>query len=715
MEVSSVTTQMTTQKMQQLRLDRHMFATSDDQYEMLKQVEATHAPDGRQFALKPLLYIIDDIFQRAAPSVPGFVQQGSTQAQQDIADDKAFLSGPFDMLDILSITINKVSCEISCKCSGTGGDAHATTLGIFNNFGSYAWDAKLVLAMAAFALKYGEFWLVAQLYSTNPLAKSVALLKQLPAILEKPADTILKSKFEALSNLIKAMLDVTKCILEFKELPSKYITPDTPEMVTATANIPTAVYWTIRSTVACSAQIMGLIGMGHECIASTAESWELSSLAHKLDSIHTLLKNQLNLCYKIIDEKTDIEAYQALVTLTEKPDIEKFLRALIYAKDDQLPLVEGCTGRRAGLDVLLRKKNVLLLISDLDISHDELFFLEQMYQESRQNPTKTESQYEVVWMPVVDRTTPWTEEMQKQFETIQSTMPWYSIYHPSMVDQAVIRYVKEFWNFKKKPILVVLDLQGKVVNTNALHMLWIWGSLAFPFSSSREEALWEEESWRLELLAGSVDAAIPVWIAEEKYICLYGGEDIEWIRKITKTAQEMAKVAGIPLELIYVGKINPKEKVRRNIAAIAAENLSHTLQDITQIWFFWVRLESMWQSKIKQGKSEEDDQIMQEIVTMLSFDGSGQGWAIICKGSEMAKSKGETILKCFGDYELWKSNAKDKGVICAINDHLHELYSPDHCNHLILPGTSGAIPEKIVCSECGQAMEKFIMYRCCTE
>jgi hypothetical protein len=122
----------------------------------------------------------------------------------------------------------------------------------------------VVLALAAFAVNYGEFWLVAQLYSSNPLAKGLAILKQLPEILEY-TDT-LKPKFEALTNLIKAMLDVTKCIVEFKELPSQYITPDTSELVTANAHIPIAVYWTIRSIVACASQIMGLIGMGHEYV-----------------------------------------------------------------------------------------------------------------------------------------------------------------------------------------------------------------------------------------------------------------------------------------------------------------------------------------------------------------------------------------------------------------------------------------------------------------
>jgi hypothetical protein len=152
---------------------------------------------------------------------------------------------------------------MSCKCSG-GGDAHATTLAIFNLVSNYSWDAKVVVALAAFALNYGEFWLVSQLYLTNPLAKAVALLKQLPEIIERAE--ALKPKFEALTNLIRAMTDVAKCIVEFKELPSQYITPDTPEMLTATAHIPTAVYWTIRSIVACTSQIVGLTGMDHEYV-----------------------------------------------------------------------------------------------------------------------------------------------------------------------------------------------------------------------------------------------------------------------------------------------------------------------------------------------------------------------------------------------------------------------------------------------------------------
>ncbi|XP_057495807.1 protein SIEVE ELEMENT OCCLUSION B-like [Actinidia eriantha] len=707
-------------KMLQSRGDgRHMFTTSDDNA-MMKQIVATHAPDGREFDVKPLLHVVEDIMHRATPTtIPSLAQATqvtqATQAQLDLLDEKALHSGFSDMLEHLAYPINRIACEISCKCSG-GSDAHTTTVTLFNTLSGYSWDAKVVIALAAFAVNYGEFWLVAQLFPTNPLAKSVALLKQLPDILER-ADS-LKPKFDALTNLIKAMLDVTKCIVELKELPNQYITADIPAMATATALIPTAVYWTIRSIVACASQIMNLIGMGHEYIASTTEAWELSSLAHKVSNIYSHLQNQLALCHQHIDEKRHIEAYMTLVRLFETPHIDgsKIHRAIIYAKDDQLPLLDGgaTPKRRVSLEVL-RRKIVLLFISDLDLSHEELYILEQMYTEARQQPMRTESQYEIVWLPVVDRSTPWTEAKQKQFENMQASMKWYSVYHPSLLDPAVIKYIKEVWHFNKKPLLVVLDPTGRVVNPNALHMMWIWGYLGFPFSTVREETLWKEETWRLELLVDSIEPMIFNWVADGKYICLYGGEDMEWIRKFTTAMKAVARAAQIQLEMLYVGKSNPREKVRKNNVIIATENLSHILPDQTLIWFFWVRLESMWHSKSQYTKSGENDTIVQEIMSMLSFDGSDQGWAVISRGAEIAKAKGDTILKSLTQFEQWKDRVQELGFMGGLNENLHELHTPHHCNRLILPGTTGRIPERVVCAECGRPMEKFIMYRCCTD
>ncbi|KAL6351613.1 hypothetical protein AAG906_040967 [Vitis piasezkii] len=704
------------QRVRQRSGDR-MFASDDNG--IMKQIHAIHVPDGRDFDVKPLLRIVENILLRTTssttltPALPG-VPLGSTQAQLDALEDKTLQDGSSNMIDLLAHTINKISCEISCKCT-SGGDAHATAVAVFNILSSYSWDAKVVLALAAFATTYGEFWLVAHLYPTNPLAKSVAILKQLPDILEHT--DALKPKFEALSSLIKVMVDVAKCIVQFKELPPQYITPDTPAMVTAIAHIPTAVYWTIRSIVACASQIASLIGMSHEHIASTMDAWELSGLAHKVSNMYGHLQSQLYLCQQHINDKKHIEAYMMLVRLFETPHIDnmKIIRVLIYAKDDQPPLFDGLSKRKVSLDIL-RRKNVLLFISELEVPHEELFILDQMYQESRQDPTRPESQYEVVWMPMVDRSTPWTEEKNRQFETLKSMMPWHSVDHPSSIDLAVIKYIKEMWGFNKKPLLVVLDPQGRVVNNNAIHMMWIWGSLAFPFTSLREEGLWKGETWRMELLADTIDPIIHNWISEGSYICLFGGEDMEWIRKFCILAKAIARAAGIRLEMLYVGKSNPREKIQKINAIISTDNLSHTLPDLHLVWFFWVRLESMWYSKMQHGKTVESDPIMQEIVSMLSFDGSDQGWVVFSKGSgEMTKAKGENIVRCLSDYDVWKNNVSSKGFLGALNDYLREIHTPHHCNRLILPGTTGSIPERVVCAECGRPMEKFVMYRCCTD
>ena len=129
----------------------------------------------------------------------------------------------------------------------------------------YGWDSKVLLALVAFSVTFGEFRLVLQLYSSNPLAKAVALLKQLPELLEHAA--ALRPKLEALYDLIQEILDVAKKIVDFYDLPrNEYFTAESPEIRAAATHIPTAVYWTIRSIVVSATQILALTGMGIEYV-----------------------------------------------------------------------------------------------------------------------------------------------------------------------------------------------------------------------------------------------------------------------------------------------------------------------------------------------------------------------------------------------------------------------------------------------------------------
>ncbi|XP_056169900.1 protein SIEVE ELEMENT OCCLUSION B-like isoform X3 [Syzygium oleosum] len=691
--------------------DRSMTTVSDDNM-LMKQVVGTHVPDGREVDVELLLHLVEDILKRTNLDADTVAAVGSP-AQTENMEDKTNQASYSDVLDALSYIIDRVSCELNMKALN-GGDAHATTLSIFKLLTPFSWDAKLVLTLASFANNYGEFWLLAQIYSSNQLAKSMAILKQLPMIMEHSG--ALKSLFDALDSLIQAMLKVTRCVVDLTELPSAYISSEVPALSAARDQVPTAVYWTIRSAVACASQITSLTSHGLEYITSTTEQWELSTLAHKLMNIYEHLREQITICSQHIEEKRLVEAYQTLLKLIETIHIDnmKILKALIYPKDDIQPLVEGTTKKRVSIEVL-RRRNVLLLISGLDISQEELSILEQIHSESKLHATRQEMhQYELVWIPVVDRSVQWTDPTQKHFEALKSTMPWYTVNHPSLIHKAVIRLIKEKWHFRNKPILVVLDPQGRVVCPNAIHMMWIWGSNAFPFTTLREEALWKEETWRLELLVDGIDQTILNWIKEGKYIFLYGGDDIEWIRKFTVAARLVASAARIPLEMVYVGKSGKREQLRRVIETINLEKLSYTWQDLTMVWYFWTRLESMFFSKIQLGKTDEYDPVMQQIKRLLSFDKTG-GWAVLGRGSSiMVSGHGTTVLPALLEYDAWKVHVATKGYDVALKEHHDKIQDVTHpCCRFEFQSTTGRIPESMRCPECKRLMEKLTTFVCC--
>ncbi|GMP82581.1 hypothetical protein CsSME_00036822 [Camellia sinensis var. sinensis] len=157
--------------------------------------------------------------------------------------------------ETLGHTIYKVSHGILFNYV-MGGNPHAKTMVLFDMLGHYRWDAKAVLVLSAFATSYGEFWLIMQLYPCNPLAASIALLKQLPKDL-----FLLKHLFKVLNVLMKTIVDLTKCIIEFEELPVNHVILDGEAIGTTKSQIYMATYWIIRSALICSSQIKDLRAM----------------------------------------------------------------------------------------------------------------------------------------------------------------------------------------------------------------------------------------------------------------------------------------------------------------------------------------------------------------------------------------------------------------------------------------------------------------------
>ncbi|KAJ0564040.1 putative sieve element occlusion [Helianthus annuus] len=693
-----------------------IFSASDDNV-IMKQVLDTHLPDGTDVDVKPLVHIVEDILRHA--TIKAAIDEDASTSLVAHADvgklqGKSHQANTVVMLNLLSHVIEKLACEMSFKCL-TGGDGHSIALSLFHTVGNYHWDAKLALILAAFALNYGEFWLLAQIYSSNQLAKSMAVLRQVPMIMEHSAP--LKPKFDALNILIHSVLELTQCIIQFKELPSMYISYEVPAMARALNIVPTAVYWNVRGIIACAAQITSLTSMGHEYGVSSTEmqSWELSSLVHKINHLLEFLRKQLEECHRLIGEKKEMDFRNSFNQLFDTVHIDnmKILKILLNLRDDPLPLFDGATKQRVSLEVL-RKRNVLLLISGLDLSRDELSILEQIYSESRIQGSRIDALYDVVWVPIVDPYVEYTDAMHTQFEDMKNGMPWYSVNHPSNIDRAVKKSIGDRWHFRNKPILVVLDPQGRELSPNALHMMWIWGSTAFPFTTAREEALWRDETWRLELLVSGMDPTILNWVSEGKYIFLYGGDDIEWIRKFTNNARAMATAARIPLEMAYVGKSKKRENVRRAIATINVEKLSYCWQDTSLIWYFWTRLESMLFSKIQLKRADDQDTIMLQIKKLLSYDKDGS-WALLCRGSQiLTNGHGSTMLQTPIDFDLWKEHIPSRGFDLSFKDYHDKLHvAANNCCRFEFPIAAGRIPEGMRCPECHRVMEKYIAFPCC--
>ncbi|KAJ4960252.1 hypothetical protein NE237_020162 [Protea cynaroides] len=624
----------------------------------INQIQATHDPlESKEFDVKSLLQLVDQILIQPSP------------------DNNQ---------------------KISCKCSGR--DELSTTMRLLNTLSSYSWAAKGALTLAAFAVTYGEYMLVVKSKSSDHLAHSIARLKQLPDIREHS---------EKLKNFINTILKVAKLVVEFHDLRTKYTSLDQAPKSEGSKQICIAVYSIIRSVIVGTSQI---IRLDHECKQPDSDTPDLKLITETVNYIYNELHKQVNLCHEHI-------AYQKLEQLfqmTTKIDIVEILQALIYSQDDSEPHFIDCsTKNKVGIEVV-KEKHVLLLISDLEISNEELSILTRMY-------TKDGVlEHVVVWLPTVDSSL--SPEEKENFLRLQSKMTWYSVHH---IHAGVINYIKNKWNFNKKPILVALDLQGKVINHNAFHMVRIWGKDAYPFTKETEVTLWKEKKWSLKLFECIDKPYMKPYvenISEDQLICLYGGDE-KWREEFITEARKVEKKAKIKFNLIYVGEryIDNQDKDR-------GDQVTEELGDIVKTAgekeggsnhrSFWILLETMWYSMMQNEPIVTKD-IKEGIQTILSYGSNKKEWALISRGSTRITkvTKRETILTFIQNYVRENEEIISDQFFDAVQDHLENpvITKDPHCSHLYLPCTMDSIQKTIQCVECHRIMEKVVMYRCCPQ
>ncbi|KAB2628455.1 nucleoredoxin 1-1 [Pyrus ussuriensis x Pyrus communis] len=114
---------------------------------------------------------------------------------------------------------------------------------------------------------------------------------------------------------------------------------------------------------------------------------------------------------------------------------------------------------------------MFLLLSDVGIEDCYISYLKPVYEGIRRYPS-----YRIVWVPVVEQ---WNQDKEKQLEMSRLKMPWYTL--KCFPTKPGIKYMKEKWNYKGKPAVVVMTSAGMVKNKNAFPLIKKNGMDAFPF------------------------------------------------------------------------------------------------------------------------------------------------------------------------------------------------------------------------------------------
>ncbi|KAI4317332.1 hypothetical protein L6164_025207 [Bauhinia variegata] len=630
----------------------HLFSNSSVQEDdiFIKKIFLAHDPDGRWLDSETMLRVIGNIMFHvsATEEVPNF---HFTSICKSNASEIELLGCP----ESVGCIIRKISCKILCECSSEG-DLRSRMMGLFDLLGNYRWDAKVVLMVAAFAARYGEFWLLLKLSSSNALAASIFRLRQMPRNLSP-----LKKQLRALNLLVKAMVDVAKCIIKFESLP-----------------LPN-------------------VELSNEYSDSTVvAAWELSSLTCRLNGVCNILRG-------LVDAReNEIERVLHEVHLDNQEVLQ-----LLFPWKVSLPLKDCVTQAKLGVSEL-KNKIVLLLISnpELPLMDEEILLLSRQTCDHPLNEELKKS-YVIAWVPIPASSDVWTDDEDASFNHFSGSLPWYSLRKPWLLSSAVVKWIKAEWNYNKEPIMVVMDSNGKVTNLNAINMLNIWGLGAYPFTASKEAELWQQEKLTMQLLIDHIDPFLADWVAQGKNICIYGGDDMGWIREFNGKIEEI-KQSGLQLEILYVGKSGSSESVEN------VKTMTESILLYTRAKLFWLRLESMRRSKQGLGKTVSSDDILAEFSALM--DDTDEGWAIIGKGSsaDILRLQGKQVLELLNNYEEWRENVDGFGLVNALRYFLGPPFIAGPCDHsYTAPSTEVAEPieEAVVCQHCKRIMNKLVVFQ----
>ncbi|PKI31151.1 hypothetical protein CRG98_048453 [Punica granatum] len=359
-----------------------------------------------------------------------------------------------------------------------------------------------------------------------------------------------------------------------------------------------------------------------------------------------------------------------------------------------------------------KDKVVILYISkpELLTPEDLLFLLHQMYN----NPhiSKLEGSYEIIYIPILTSTS-WSDSEEQNYDLVSNFLPWYLIRKPQRLSSAAMTFIKQEWNYEEEPISVVIDNKGSVINLNAIDTMKIWGSEAYPFSASLEEELWKFEKSTFLLMFNGIDPLLTDRIREGRNVCIYGGDNVRWIREFQAKIEETILSKALQLEIVYVGKRTLTSLVRNILLAETQYQPSNIPISVTNIQFFWTRLDSIRRSILRQRNKANVDHILQDVSWLLEIDESATGWAMLGDGTsrDTLRLRGKEVMECLDMFPKWQGNVSKWGLVGAIRMALEPPSTPTPCGHSeTIPFDESLLGKNLFCNQCKRPMKGFVTY-----
>ena len=134
-----------------------------------------------------------------------------------------------------------------------------------------------------------------------------------------------------------------------------------------------------------------------------------------------------------------------------------------------------------------------MFISGLDNIDYEIQLLKSIDEKLKEDPKEVEGyrkeDFKILWIPIVDDG---DDKQNKALENVNK-IGWYLVKEFNF--QTGVRLIKEVFNYKDSPIILLISPEGKVENPDAKQIISTWGIDGFPFRSSDHTRLTQQWNW----------------------------------------------------------------------------------------------------------------------------------------------------------------------------------------------------------------------------